>query len=751
MMFAHSLIGQPLAEWETLPAHLSAVATRAAGFAAAFGCAGLARAAGQLHDIGKASVAFQTYIAAPQDAAGGRKGPDHSTAGARQAMAAFPGSLGRMLAAIIAGHHAGLGDGDELDRRLDPANHQIAPFAGWQAAAGPLPATRELSPTRQMVPNQHAGFAQAFLMRMLFSCLVDADFLETEAFYAKATDAPVARGGHASLETLRDRLCTHLHALRPATPDAVNTLRARVLDDAMAKAALPPGLFTLTVPTGGGKTLTSLAFALEHALHHGLRRVVYVIPFTAIIEQTADVFRKALGTDHEVLEHHASFDWEKQTQEDDEGPDGVKKLQRAAENWDVPVVVTTTVQFFESLFANRTSRCRKLHNLAGAVIVLDEAQTLPLHVLRPCMAALDELARNYGASVVLCTATQPALRTQQGFKHGLDIPDDRELAPDPRTLYTALKRVRVDVLPGKVPDAIITARFNEAERMLCIVNTRAHARALYESIRDLPGALHLTTLMCPKHRRAVLTTVREKLVAGAPARLVATSLIEAGVDVDFPEVWRAAAGLDSIAQAAGRCNRNGHLPEGRVVVFEPAEITPPREIEAFFQATRPILRGHDDLLGLDAIEAYFSELYWQKGEAQLDATEVDGLRGVLPALRARATDLRFPFRGIGQAFRLIDDTMDPVIVPWDADAHDLLRAIAAAARPPGTLLRRLQQYVVSIPRRERDAWLRLGALRPAHPALGEAMLAFADDAHYRQDTGLDLRDTGRREATSNVM
>lgn len=602
-----------------------------------------------------------------------------------------------------------------------------------------------------MGANQHAGFSQAFLIRMLFSCLVDADFLETEAFYTRTAGERVERGGHASLETLRDRLHAHLESLRPTVPDAVNALRARVLDHAVARAALPPGLFTLTVPTGGGKTLTSLAFALDHALRHGLRRVVYVIPFTAIIEQTADVFRKALATREDVLEHHASFDWEARAEADDEGPDGVRKLQRAAENWDVPVVVTTTVQFFESLFANRTSRCRKLHNLAGAVIVLDEAQTLPLHVLRPCMAALDELARNYGASVVLCTATQPALRTQQGFRYGLDIPDDRELAPDPRNLYSALKRVRVEVLPDKVADAIITARFGEAERMLCIVNARAHARALYESIRDLPGALHLTTLMCPKHRRAVLATVRERLAECAPVRLVATSLIEAGVDVDFPEVWRAAAGLDSIAQAAGRCNRNGHLAEGRVVVFEPEDVKPPQAIKAFWQAACPVLRRHDDVLGLDAIEAYFHEVYWIEGDERLDGTEVHGLRGVLPALRERATDLRFPFRGIGQAFRLIDDTMDPVIVPWDADAHHLLRAIAATERLSGSLLRRVQQYVVSIPRRERDAWLSLGALRPVHPALGEAMLAFADDAHYRADTGLDLRDTGRREAARNVF
>ncbi|WP_437374622.1 CRISPR-associated helicase/endonuclease Cas3 [Inquilinus limosus] len=314
---------------------------------------------------------------------------------------------------------------------------------------------------------------------------------------------------------------------------------------------------TLTVPTGGGKTLASLSFALEHAVRHGLRRVIYVIPYTSIIEQTAQVFRQALGSEDDILEHHASFDWERarRTRPDDEAPDALAKLQRAAENWDVPVVVTTAVQFFESLFADRPSRCRKLHNIAGSVVVLDEAQTMPVHLLRPCMAAIDELARHYGASVVLCTATQPALRAVDGFENGgFAIDDERELAPDPQDLYRRLKRVAVERLPGPVDDAAIARRFAEQPQMLCIVNRRAHAQRLFAAIRDLPGAVHLSTLMCPLHRRQVLAGLRDRLRQRLPVRLVATSLIEAGVDIDFPEVWRAAAGIDSIAH--GGVDRN---------------------------------------------------------------------------------------------------------------------------------------------------------------------------------------------------
>jgi CRISPR-associated endonuclease/helicase Cas3 len=765
-VFAHSLDGHPVSEWEPLSHHLAAVGERAAAFAAAFGWAEAARAAGQLHDIGKCSVAFQAYIARPGDEnTAGRRGPDHSTAGARAAVAIYPYPAGRLLAFGIAGHHAGLADAKELDRRLDDA-YAIEPHDGWQAHSGETPATTLLVPPTVFDLRSNTAFTAAFLARMLFSCLVDADFLETEAFYARAKGDAVERGGFAGISVLSDRLQRYMEDKRAASPkSSINALRDRVLDHAVRKTTLSPGLFTLTVPTGGGKTLASLSFALEHAVFHGMERVIYVIPYTSIIEQTAGVFREALSTTDDVLEHHASFDWEAAGPRDsivgadDEGPGGVNKLRRAAENWDAPIVVTTAVQFFESLFANRTSRCRKLHNLAGAVIVLDEAQTLPIHLLRPCMGALDELCRNYGASVVLCTATQPALREKDGFKWGgFRIDDDRELAPEPQALYAALKRVTVETLTEPIGDAVIATRFSEQPTMLCIVNSRAHARSLFEMIRALPGAMHLTTLMCPRHRQAVLKTVRTLLDPNdpQPVRLVATSLIEAGVDVDFPEVWRAAAGLDSIAQAAGRCNREGRLERGRTVVFEPADNKPPRTIEAYWQATRSVLRTYDELLGLESIKAYFSELYWQKGPEALDAAKVDGRPGILATIDERAGDFSFPFRGIAEAFRLIDEIMVPVIVPWRADASDdvaerLLDRIASMDRPRAADLRRLQQYTVSIPCKAHDIWLAAGVLRPVHRTLGPGLLRFEDLAHYRPDTGVDIDAIGLRSVEANIM
>jgi CRISPR-associated endonuclease/helicase Cas3 len=755
MLHAHSIPNEPDETWEPLAQHLKDVSVLAGNFAAAFGLEETAKLAGLLHDIGKCSQAYQDYIRRPPSAVGGTKGPDHSGAGAQEAVKCYPGPLGKMLAFVVAGHHAGLADFGDLEKRLQ---RTVPDYSGWQAQTGELPSGIQLGPTRPITKSPHAGFMQCFLVRMLFSCLVDADWLATEAFYAKAHGEPIARGGFATLAILRDRLTAFMATKQAgAKVSPVNALRADVLAHARGKASLPPGLFTLTVPTGGGKTLASLSFALDHATRHGLRRIVYVIPFTSIIEQTAQVFRTALETTDDVLEHHASFDWEaaERAAGDDEGPDGIRKLRAAAENWDAPIIVTTAVQFFESLFANGRSRCRKLHNLAGAVIVLDEAQTLPLKLLQPCLAAIDELCRNYGASVVLCTATQPAVRRLDGFPNGLNICIGRELAPDPPALYARLRRVRVEQA-GDVTDEAIAERFAETAQMLCIVATRAHAGEVFDRIRNLPGAVHLTTLMVPRHRRAVIARMRARLAEGAPVRLVATSLIEAGVDIDFPEVWRALAGLDSIAQAAGRCNREGRPTLGRMVVFQPADRKTPRAMAVFAEVAAGVLARHDDPLSLEAVHDYFRHLYWNRGPDAFDAAKLD--RDKFPILRIiedRASRLEFPFKSIARAFQMIDEAMEPVIVPWratpdDTQAETLLKRIAAMERPLQADLRALQQYVVPIPRAARQTWLGLGALRPVHTRMGEALLTFDDDSLYDPQTGLRLDDPTYRSAEDNI-
>lgn len=781
-MYAHSLANRAKTDWEPLQVHLQLVAKKCAEFASIFGWAEAARIAGLLHDLGKCSVEFQTYIS--QSTEGGKlRGPDHSTAGAREARRAFDDKLGTWLAFVIAGHHAGLANGEDLLRRLEK---EPPDYTGWQAFVGPLPPLATLLPTRKLQLHNEPGFTCAFLIRMLFSCLIDADRLETAEFYARSNQQPAERVDGTPLAILRDRLKNFMtnkgaaaqHNANTKTQRQLATLRSQILAHAVEKARLAPGLFTLTVPTGGGKTLASLSFALEHAVARGLRRVIYVIPFTSIIEQTAAVFCTALGVSpdtpntEDVLEHHASFDWEAASHkaraggEDGRGTNPAERLQRATENWDAPIIVTTAVQFFESLFANKPSACRKLHNLAGSVIVLDEAQTLPLHILRPCLATLDELARNYGASIVICTATQPAWRQIDGKlvektgkkrNFGLDISPERELAPDPGHLFSALKRVEVEHKRDLIDDDIIKTRFAEQPQMLCIVNSRRHAKRLFEQIKDLPGAIHLSTWMCPKHRRLVLEQARADLKAGRAVRIVSTSLIEAGVDIDLPEVWRAAAGLDSLLQAAGRCNREFTQSAGRLVIFTPIDDRPPHDLKQAWEAGRTVLRRSDDPQTLGAIRDYFGELYLNKGVEAFDASRLD--REIWPILlhiHERAKSMEFPFDSIAKAFHVIEDTMEPVIVPWssgleDTEAATLLKHISDMDKPLRNDLRRLQQYTVSVPQKQRNAWLAANVLVPVHPVLGDAMLRFHDDSLYDPRSGLRVDEPELRSPAANIV
>jgi CRISPR-associated endonuclease/helicase Cas3 len=735
-------------KWEPLDAHLRAVGARAGEFAAAFGFAKWGEAAGLLHDIGKVSDAYLAYIC------GRGNSPDHSTAGAIEAVRRYGETCGRLLAFMVAGHHAGLSDGKDLSIRLKKT---LAPYDGWEDYTGVPPALSDLAPPAGFTKSaNYTGFEMAFLTRMIFSCLVDADFLETEHFYTKARRETVPRGYHRPLVALRDKLRAHMADMAQTATGPMKALRAEILAHAIGKAELIPGLFTMTVPTGGGKTLASLSFALEHAVTHNLCRVIYVAPYTAIIEQTAQVFRDALAADEDILEHQSNFDWEaKQDRGGEDDGDGLKRLRLATENWDVPVVVTTAVQFFESLFAARTAPCRKLHNIAKSVVILDEAQTLPLKLLRPCMAALDELARNYGASIVLCTATQPALRVMDGAlesnkqnqPQGFEIGPDRELAPNPEALYVALKRVNVGVRNEPITDADIAARFAAQEQMLCIVNTRGHAKALFDLIKDQLGARHLTTLMCPAHRRKILAEIKADLKAGLPVRLVATSLVEAGVDFSFPEVWRAETGLDSIAQAAGRCNREGGPVLGRMVVFVPADHKLPKIFSAGRDAAIFPLQM-DEPLGLEAVRRYFHELYFNRGFAALDAVEIDELPGILPAI-ARMP-LSYPFASIASGFKMIDDVMRQVIVPWDDHAKKALNILRAAVIPPGKVLRKLQQYTVSIPE---NAWKQLagGGIQAVNSKFGDRFMEVTSRALYDDRTGLLLDDPMAMRAEDGIF
>ena len=739
--YAHSGDSEDRNSWHLLRDHLEGTGGRAAEFLAVAGRSDFGRAAGLLHDLGKYTQEFQNRLA------GGPR-VDHATAGAKVAIERYGGQIGRLLAFCIAGHHAGLANGvnggriSSLRDRLESVLPKLN--AAWQQEIS-LPQSLA-APGIKPRDGDSAGLCAAFFTRMVFSALVDADFLDTESYFADLEGNAKPRGQHPALGELRERLNAYLEALsKQVRASAVNDLRQEVLTHARNKANEPPGLFTLTVPTGGGKTLTSLAFALDHAVQHGLARVIYVIPYTSIIEQTAAVFRAALrnGDGDEadfVVEHHSTLDEDRIGQREAKA-----KLRLAMENWDGPVIVTTAVQFFESLFANRASRCRKVHNIANSVVILDEAQTLPLAYLRPCVAVLDELARNWRTSIVLCTATQPALASSDGFTGGFE--DVRELAPDPRRLHGVLKRTRI-AHEGSMDDAELLDRLRESAQALCIVNTRRHARELYESVADLEGAQHLTTSMCALHRRERLDAVRRHLKSGSPVRLIATSLVEAGVDVDFPVVWRAETGLESIVQAAGRCNREGHAAIGDVFVFEPAEgdgRRPPPEIAQFAFAARSVMRRHKDPTSLEAIHSYFQELYWLKGEDALDA------KHILRQLRERRRSLDFPFETIAREFRLIDTAMVPVIVPYRGEDGDdrrverLIKELEWGERP-FRIARDLQPYLVQIPPLARSALLSAGAAKAvAHSEFDTQFVVLTNLDLYRPEVGLTWDDPTFRE------
>lgn len=668
--YGHSLEGRPLDEWQLIESHLNQVAETAGSFAKDFSAGDWAYLAGLWHDIGKYSKDFQKRIGAEPDAHienSKSKRPDHSTAGAQHAFKAL-GDAGKILAYTIAGHHAGLPNGKTneescLMKRLDKK------IPDYSACPDEILKIREINPPFKLKKSR-LGFQMSFFTRMLYSCLVDADFLDTEKFINQ--EKADWRKGYPSLEILNEKLTKHLETLTDRTKP-INQQRFEILRHCLEAAEKPQGLFSLTVPTGGGKTLSSLAFALKHAVKYGMKRIIYVIPYTSIIEQNAGVFRKILG-EYAVLEHHSNFEPKEEDQ----------RSRLAGENWDAPLIVTTNVQFFESLFHNRSSRCRKIHNIANSVVILDEAQMIPVPLLMPCIEVLRELSSIYRTTIALCTATQPALEKRDKFK-GLE--NIHPIIPDPPALYKAFKRVETTYL-GKVSDDEIGSKLSEHKQVLCVVNTRKHARLLYEKMGRQEGTYHLSALMCPAHRTEKLQEIRKALDEKMSCRVISTQLVEAGVDIDFPIVYRSAAGIDSIAQAAGRCNREAKLEKGQVFVFMPEEGLP-TVFRQNAETAEMVMRHHQDLLSLHAVREYFETLYWRKGENELDK------HSILKLLEEDACRGNFPFREIAQKFQLIENITESVVIPWDDKAKELIKDLEHS-KYPLSAARKLQRYTVQI-------------------------------------------------------
>ena len=743
--YAHTKTGSDSfpSNWQTLEDHLHKTAERSRQFADGFGSAVWGFAAGILHDLGKAAPEFQDYLIKADNDSEKEKfhcSVNHSEAGAAWAEEKLGPFIGRTLAYLIAGHHAGLpdyeGDGnaslrhrlDKGRKNLDAIRDRIEPFV--QCIDSNSLVDEAKSTVTENGNNYHLW------VRMLFSCLVDADRLDTEAFVSPERAAmrpvfpPLTELKMRFDEFMRGFVKTEIDGASE-TAQTLNLARNEVLHCCVSAGRSGEcGIFTLTVPTGGGKTLSGMAFALSHAVHHGKRRIIYVIPYTSIIEQTAAVFRRVFGAEN-VIEHHSNFDAEKYEQNraaimeknGDSDPITADQMEQAAENWDAPIIVTTNVQFFESLFAAKVKRCRKLHNIVNSVVIYDEAQMMKPELLAPCVDVMNQLAESFGVTQVVCTATQPTLDRLGEIKSKEDCPslkNPHRIIPEEteKRLCRDLARVNYVFDPADRTRtwedlAIELAGYNE---VLCIVNTRRDCYDLFHELRrfetgkiggesELPEMVHLSALMCGEHRSQIIGKIRECLQENRksaqnggpirPIRVVSTQLVEAGVDIDFPVVYRALTGLDSIAQAAGRCNREGLLGPagGKVVVFNPPKPSPPGILRKGESAAREILAVDAEL---DPNQPETFARYFPLFYASVNSLDEKDIRKRLTQnVNNPEQNPEVPFRTVGEDFRLIDDDYTvPVIVQFGESPQLIKRLEIEGVHRE--LMRKLQRFTVNV-------------------------------------------------------
>ncbi len=745
--YAHTKTGSDSfpSNWQTLEDHLLKTAARNRSFADGFGSAAWGFAAGILHDLGKAAPEFQDYLIKADNDSEKEKfhcSVNHSEAGAAWAEEKLGPFIGRTLAYLIAGHHAGLpdyeGDGnaslrhrlDKGRKNLDAIRDRIEPFV--QCIDSNSLVDEAKSTVTENGNNYHLW------VRMLFSCLVDADRLDTEAFVSPERAAmrpvfpPLTELKMRFDEFMRGFVKTEIGGASE-TAQTLNLARNEVLHCCVSAGCSDEcGIFTLTVPTGGGKTLSGMAFALSHAVHHGKRRIIYVIPYTSIIEQTAAVFRRVFGAGN-VIEHHCNFDAEKYEKDrtaitekgDDSDPITAGQMEQAAENWDAPIIITTNVQFFESLFAAKTKRCRKLHNIANSVVIYDEAQMMKPELLAPCVDVMNQLADSFGVTQVVCTATQPTLDRLGEIKEGYpSLKNPHRIIPEEteKRLCRDLARVNYVFDPaGRTTWGDLAGKLAGYDEVLCIVNTRRDCYDLFHELRrfetgkiggesELPEMVHLSALMCGEHRSQIIGKIRKRLQENRksaqngnpirPIRVVSTQLVEAGVDIDFPVVYRALTGLDSIAQAAGRCNREGLLGPagGKVVVFNPPKQSPPGILQKGESAAREILAVDAEL---DPNQPETFSRYFPLFYASVNSLDEKNIRKRLTQnVNNPEQNPEVPFRTVGEDFRLIDDDYTvPVIVQF-GESPQLIRRLEIEG-VHRELMRKLQRFAVNVSRSDK--------------------------------------------------
>jgi len=693
---------------QTVKEHLEGVAELASGFASKFNAKEFGYIAGYFHDIGKYSKAFQKRLLE-----NGKK-TDHATAGAR-ILFEKDKEIGKLLSYVTASHHSGLCDWapETMESSLlNRLKHKtLEDYSGYKNELEDK--SLDLYQNFSIKPV-NGFFSFSFFIRMLFSSLVDADFLDTERFMEPELFSK--RKKDYDLNILYKKLQIKLKTFENPKSE-IGRIRNDILKSCIEASFLPPGFFTLTVPTGGGKTLSSLAFALNHCIKNNLDRIIYTIPYTSIIEQNAEVFKNILGQEN-VLEHHSNYNFDV---EDGDFEEIAYYKKLAVQNWEAPLIVTTNVQFFESLFAAKPSKCRKLHNIANSVIILDEVQTLPLKYKDPCMTALKELVENYNCSVVMCSATIPPLNSKSS-----DVKVDNicEIIKNPKSLYEKLRRTKVQTIEN-IDDVSLSEKIKEYDSVLCVVNTKKHALKLHKLIEN---SYHLSTYMCPKHRKEVIRKIREDLKNKIPAKVISTQLIEAGVDLDFPCVFRSITGIDSIVQAAGRCNREGKLKCGEVFVFKSNErhAVPKGFLSRTASVADDISRKYEDLTSIDAVCEYFNMLY--NLERNFDE------KNILDDLENR--NLEFSFKSAASKFKLIENDTISIIVPYDDEAKSLIDVLEENF--DREILNKLNQYTVNLYENEVKKLEERGRIRSLKNL--EDILILSKDCFYDKNFGIIIPD-----------
>lgn len=685
---------------QTNDEHQRNVALLAQRFADAFDMGAWGNVLGLLHDKGKEQNAFQRHIRKESGYEPDAKVTgdyNHAYIGGLIAKKLFP-QLYPLIANPVTGHHRGLYDSGDLKELLKsdiPQDVHIEP----------------LDITLSLPQKQFQKYHFHHLVRFLFSCLVDADRLDTEAFMTPEQSR--LRGSHTGMGELKRMLEKHLAQLNQSAPDTfVNKVRRYVQEQCVAESQAGTDFYSLTVPTGGGKTLASVLWALNHAVKNNLQRVIIAIPYTSIITQTAATLKNIFGEDN-VLEHHSEVDYG--------DSETASPLQLATENWDYPIIVTTNVQFFESLFSNRPSQCRKLHNIASSVVIFDEVQTLPLEFYQPIIEAIKTLKEVFGTSLLFTTASQPVLEGNHSGFEGLDC--IHPIIPESRQLHKELKRVEIEEIQESCTYDDIAERLTHHNRVLCIVNTRKDAKEIYERLPREGMTLHLSRMMCSAHIKQTIQQIKEALASETemPIRVVSTQLIEAGVDIDFPVVYRQEAGLDSVLQAAGRCNREGKMEEGQTYVFSLAkEHNLPLGYISHTNDARKNMGKIDDWFSPDTISQYFEQLY-----SRVDSFDKKQICSLCNDPRS------VQFEKAAEEFHLIEDNSVSVYVGYGEGQTLIDELLNTHGMVSYRLMKQLSQYSVNVRQPDFKTLQAAGAI-----------LSVADNIHILKDISLYDERTG---------